>query len=74
MTGGTVNLERPVRFSLSARSSGLTQLAGARHRIPFDKRARPKQTVMNRAQQMSAASEEIQDDAMDGREELKMGS
>ena len=59
--------------SLPARSSVLTQLAGARHRIPFDKRPRPKQTVVKRAQQMSADSEEILYDAMDGREELKMG-
>ena len=63
----TVKLARTIRFS-PARSIVLTQLTDARHHIPFDKRPRPKQTVVNRAQQ-----KEIQHDAMDGREASKMG-
>ena len=59
-------------LSLRGRAASL-KLADARHRIPFDKRPRPKQAVVNRAQQMSADSEEILYDAMDGREALQMG-
>ena len=61
----TVNLVRTARFS-PLRSSVLTQLAGARHRIPFDERSCSKRTVVNRPQQMSADSKEILYDAMDG--------
>ena len=66
----TVNLVRTARFS--PLSSVLTQLARARHRIPFDERPRSKRTVVNRPQQMSADSKEILYDAMDGREALQM--
>ena len=59
-------------LSLRGRAASL-KLADARHRIPFDKRPRPKQAVVNRAQQMAAYSAEILDDAMDGREALQMG-
>ena len=72
-TLGALSTWRDRCASLPARSSVLTQLAGARHRIPFDKRPRPKHTVVKSAQQMSADSEEILYDAMDGRKELKMG-
>ena len=50
------------------------RLVGTRHRIPFGERPCAKEAVVRRPQQMSADSEEIQYEAVHGKEPLRLHS